>query len=136
MRYTGECTCRPFCGQPGYWSPTFAFEMHLREMRETLGASGIEYTIDKLLEIAHIALERGGESAESRLGRIREVVHVPESEESSGDMSGATESTRVPEETDEIAARTCEHDYVREYPSGLRDNGEYTEVCRHCGHTR
>ena len=30
----------------------------------------------------------------------------------------------------------CEHDNVREYPSGPRDNGEYTEVCRLCGEMR
>ena len=38
-----------------------------------------------------------------------------------------------PEESEsEESESECEHDYVREYPSGPRDNGEYTEVCRHC----
>ena len=32
--------------------------------------------------------------------------------------------------------RCCEHAYVREYPSGPRDNGEYTERCRLCGNGR
>ena len=30
-------------------------------------------------------------------------------------------------------ARRCEHQYVREFPSGPRDNGEYWERCRLCG---
>ena len=30
----------------------------------------------------------------------------------------------------------CTHDYVREIPSGPRDNGEYRDVCRLCGAER
>ena len=30
----------------------------------------------------------------------------------------------------------CQHDYAQTFYGGPRDNGEYTEVCRHCGHTR
>ena len=32
--------------------------------------------------------------------------------------------------------RRCYHDYVREDPTGPRDNGEYTERCRLCGDIR
>ena len=30
----------------------------------------------------------------------------------------------------------CTHDWVREFPSGPRDNGEYRDVCRLCGAER
>ena len=30
----------------------------------------------------------------------------------------------------------CTHDFVREFPSGPRDNGEYRDVCRLCGEVR
>ena len=30
----------------------------------------------------------------------------------------------------------CTHDYVREFPSGPRDNGEYRDICRLCGAER
>ena len=30
----------------------------------------------------------------------------------------------------------CMHDFVREFPSGPRDNGEYRDVCRLCGAER
>ena len=30
----------------------------------------------------------------------------------------------------------CTHDWVREFPSGPRDNGEYRDVCRLCNATR
>ena len=30
----------------------------------------------------------------------------------------------------------CTHDWVREFPSGPRDNGEYRDVCRLCGAVR
>ena len=30
----------------------------------------------------------------------------------------------------------CTHDFVREFPSGPRDNGEYHDVCRLCGEVR
>ena len=32
--------------------------------------------------------------------------------------------------------RRCCHEYVKEYPEGPRDNGEYTERCRLCGNVR
>ena len=66
-------------------------------MIDSIGSDGVSYTISMLLDVAHIALEEGDESAQSRLDRIREVVRVPESDE---DMSDATESTHVPEETE------------------------------------
>ena len=96
-RFTGECTCRHCCGQPGYECPTFALHEHIHSMLDSLGRDGVSYTISMLLDVAHIALEEGDESAQSRLDRIREVVRVPESDE---DMSDATESTNVPEETE------------------------------------
>ena len=30
----------------------------------------------------------------------------------------------------------CTHDWVREFPSGPRDNGEYRDICRLCGAER
>ena len=27
----------------------------------------------------------------------------------------------------------CEHDYIYENPSGIRDNGEYWKTCKKCG---
>ena len=30
----------------------------------------------------------------------------------------------------------CTHDWVREFPSGPRNNGEYREVCRFCNAER
>ncbi len=30
----------------------------------------------------------------------------------------------------------CTHDWVRTFPSGPRDNGEYRDVCRLCNATR
>ena len=99
-QYTGECTCRQCCGQPGYECPTFALEEQIRRMMESLGRGGVEHAIDMLLEVAHIALEEGDESAQSRLGRIREVLETPESDEGSEDTSDTTESTRVPEDTE------------------------------------
>ena len=30
----------------------------------------------------------------------------------------------------------CTHDWVRQFPSGPRDNGEYRDVCRLCSATR
>ena len=33
-------------------------------------------------------------------------------------------------------ARRCEHQYVREFPSGPRDNGEYWDRCRLSGKER
>ena len=35
-----------------------------------------------------------------------------------------------------LTRRRCCHEYVREYPEGPRDNGEYTERCRLCGNVR
>ena len=31
---------------------------------------------------------------------------------------------------------SCRHDFVRVFPSGMRDNGEYSEVCRLCNAQR
>ena len=33
------------------------------------------------------------------------------------------------------AASRCEHDWVKEYPSGPRDNGEFWYRCSKCGAT-
>ena len=33
-------------------------------------------------------------------------------------------------------ARRCEHQYIREFPGGPRDNGEYWGPCRLCGKVR
>ena len=40
------------------------------------------------------------------------------------------------EETVKRMRSRCTHDFVRESPSGPRDNGEYPEVCRLCGEVR
>ena len=29
----------------------------------------------------------------------------------------------------------CEHEWVKEYPAGLRDNCEFVYVCKNCGKT-
>ena len=34
------------------------------------------------------------------------------------------------------AASRCEHDWVKEYPTGPRDNGEYWSRCSLCGATQ
>ena len=31
------------------------------------------------------------------------------------------------------AASRCEHEWVRELPGGMRDNGEFWYICRRCG---
>ena len=33
------------------------------------------------------------------------------------------------------AAARCEHEWIREFPSGPRDNGEHWYVCSKCGTT-
>ena len=40
------------------------------------------------------------------------------------------------EETVKRMRSRCTHDFVREFPSGPRDNGEYLDVCRLCSATR
>ena len=40
------------------------------------------------------------------------------------------------EESGKRMRSRCTHDFVREFPSGPRDNGEYRDVCRLCNATR
>lgn len=30
----------------------------------------------------------------------------------------------------------CEHEFIKELPDGLRDNGEFDYRCRKCGYTK
>ena len=50
-------------------------------------------------------------------------------------------STRPPEQltlVDSVKRMRahCTHDWVREFPSGPRDNGEYRDICRLCNAER
>ena len=40
------------------------------------------------------------------------------------------------EETVKRMRTRCTHDFVREFPSGPRDNGEYRDICRLCNAER
>ena len=44
--------------------------------------------------------------------------------------------SRQPTLHDFFPSLPCCHEYVREYTTGPRDNGEYTERCRLCGNVR
>ena len=96
----------------------------LDELLRAKGKSAKGLKEEKAMEVAWCYTKE--EIAEWR--RQRQVTEPP--------ALMVNRSSRQPTLDDFFPNLRCCHEYVREYPRGPSDNGEYTERCRLCGDMR
>ncbi len=107
-------------------------DLKVKEMNELLGQKGIKGRGPKPQKAKQIAL-----------ARTPEVVQTFRAEKEAAALAAARakaqnrEPGRLTLQDAVKRMRTrCTHDFVRVFPSGMRDNGEYSEVCRLCNAER
>ena len=137
----------------GSSTPTSVGSYTEAEMVAKLGvaADSSDYFIDKVREISELLRSKGVTPRGKKAQKCKQVALVCTAEEVQAFRQekeakalaalAAKKQKREPgqlsmEETVKRMRSRCTHDFVREFPSGPRGNGEYHDVCRMCNAER
>ena len=133
----------------GSTTPTSASSYKEAEMVSRLAVAAASHDYFKVKEINALLLTKGfnarGKNAQKckqavlacTAAKVQAFREVKEAEA----LAAAKRQKRDPgqltmEETAKRLRARCTHDFVREFPSGPPDNGEYRDGCRLCNATR
>ena len=133
----------------GSSTPTSAGSYTEAEMVSRLAVAADSSDYFKVKEINALLLTKGVKPRGKKAQKCKQVALACSADEGQAfrakkeaeTLAAAKKQKREPgqlslEETMKRKQARCTHDWVRESPSGPRDNGEYRDVCRLCNAER
>ena len=133
----------------GSTTPTSAGSCSEAELVAKLGLAADSFDHFKVKEINALLVSKGVKPRGKKAQKCKQVALVCSADEvqafrvekEAEALAAAKKQKREPGqltmgETVKRMRAHCTHDWVREFPSGPRDNGEYRDICRLCNATR